>query len=86
MDGLQIFGGDVRHHGINEDGSSEVSEDGRHVGESVSNAMYQSAANSLNDWRLITIPGLRPPAEFWGHRLFFACACMCVYARVCACV
>ena len=60
---LLVFGGDVRHHGL------DVHEDGRHKGESVSNALYRTRRNSLEQFRLVEIPGQRPQAEFWGHSL-----------------
>lgn len=62
-DRLLVFGGDVRHHG------ASTTEDGTHKGESVSNALYISRRNTLEEFRLMTIPGNRPPAEYWGHGL-----------------
>jgi len=37
-------------------------EDGQTLGNSVSNAMYMTPSGSFDDWRLIAVPGLRPPA------------------------
>jgi hypothetical protein len=62
-DRFLAFGGDVRHHGLS------TSEDGSKEGQSVSNALYISRRNTLEEFRLMTIPGTRPPAEYWGHGL-----------------
>ena len=60
---MLFFGGDVRHT------AKGVVEDGRHKGESVSNALYRTRRKSLEQFKLIEIPGKRPPAEYWGHSL-----------------
>jgi hypothetical protein len=66
---LSAFGGQMRHTG-NDLHEQELFDLGGREGDIVvSNALYTTKSGSMDEWSLVTVPGTRPPSEYWGQGL-----------------